>query len=44
MGVFSVLMLVVKVMVDVLVGDEDDDERAVAILVERLVDFGAAIA
>ena len=44
MGAFSALTSVVKATADVLAGDEDDDERAAAILVERLADFGAATA
>ena len=44
MGAFSALTSVVKATADVLAGDEDDDERADAILVERLADFGAATA
>ena len=44
MGAFSALTSVVKATADVLAGDEDGDERADAILVERLADFGAATA
>jgi len=44
MGAFSALTSVVKATADVLARDEDDDERADAILVERLADFGAATA